>query len=65
MVSLLEQQAVKSKESVENCLVGAAFGLFVGRTKGSQMGVEAVVGLELGMVVGVVLRASERGFDWQ
>ncbi len=44
MGSLLEQQAVKSEESVANQLVGALVGLFVGRTKGSQMGVGAVVG---------------------
>ncbi len=50
----------KSEESAANCLVGAAVGLFMGGTKGSQMGVGTVIGLELRMFAGIVLVASER-----
>ncbi len=40
-----------------NQLVGAAVGLFVDGTKGSQMGVGVVVGLALGTVLGIMLVA--------
>jgi hypothetical protein len=57
VISFLECQADKSEESAANCLVGAAVWLFVGGTKGSQMGVVAVDVLALGTVVGVMVVA--------
>ena len=65
MGSLLEWQAVKPEESAANQLVEAEVGLFVGKTKGSQMGVGVVVALALGTVAGVVLVASEQWLEWQ
>ncbi len=62
---MLEWQAVKSEEFVANQLVGAAVGLFMGETKGSQMGVGAVVGLALGTVAGIMLVALEQWLEWQ
>ncbi len=56
---------VKAEESAENQLVGAAVRLFMGRTKGSQMGVGAVAGSALGTVASVVLVASEQWLEWQ
>jgi hypothetical protein len=55
--SLLECQVDKSEESVANCVVGATVELFVGGTKGSQLGVGAVVGPALGLVADVMLMA--------
>jgi hypothetical protein len=65
MGSLLECQADKSEESAANCMIGAAVWLFVGKTKGSQLGVGVVVGPALGLVTGVMLVALEQWLEWQ
>ncbi len=65
MGSLLEHQADKSEESVENRVVGTVVGLLLGRTKGSQLGVGAVVSPALGLAAGIVLVASKQWLEWQ
>ncbi len=55
---LREHQADKSEESAANHVVGAAVGLSVGGTKGSQLGVSVVVGTALGLVTGFMLVAN-------
>ncbi len=65
MGSLLEWQAVKPEESAANQLVEAEVGLFVGKTKGSQMGVGAVVVSALGTFTGVMLVTLEWWLEWQ
>ena len=65
MGSLQEHQADKSEGSAANCVVGVAVVLFVGGTKGSQLGVGTVVGMALGLVVGVILVVSKRWLEWQ
>ncbi len=65
MESLWECQADKPEESAANHVVEAAVRLFVGGTKGSQLGVGAVLGMALGLVAGVMLVASERWLEWQ
>jgi hypothetical protein len=60
-----ECQADKLEESAANGMVGAVVGLFVGRTKGSHLGVGAVVSTALGLVAGVLLVASEQWLEWQ
>jgi hypothetical protein len=55
--SLWECQADKSEESAANRVVGVAVGLLVGGTKGSQLGVVAVLGTAKGLVAGLVLVA--------
>ncbi len=65
MGSLLKCQADKSEDSAANCMVGATVGLFMGGTKGSQLGVGAVFCSALGLVASVVSMALEWWLDWQ
>ncbi len=65
MESSWERQADKPEESAVNHVVGAAVRLFVGGTKGSQLGVGTVIGMALGLVAGFVLVASEQWLEWQ